>query len=244
MRSENIAVAAGMPRQYDDAFRVADAPAAERAAFYRKTYITAGLAFVGWIGATYALFASGFAYVVARGMGSVSWLLILGLFMAAQFVGGRLTFAQDRGKQYLGLGMYIVAYALIFAPLLVIVQAYTSMTGNAILMPAVLATGTVFAALTATVFFTRTDFSFLRGFVIFGSIFAIGAIVVFTVTGANVGSWFAIGMIVLMSGSILYETHAIKEKFDTAQHIGAGAMIFASFMTLLWYVIQLFMKRD
>jgi hypothetical protein len=84
----------------------------------------------------------------------------------------------------------------------------------------------------------------LRGFVIFGSFFAIGAIVVFTVTGANVGSWFAIGMIALMAGSILYETHAIKEKFDTSQHIGAGAMLFASFMTLLWYVIQLFMKRD
>jgi len=226
--------------------KVANAPTAEQAAFYRKTYLTTGFSFVAWMFLVFALFSTGIAYSVISAMGRVSWLLVLAVFWGASYLGGKLTFAETKEKQYLGLGIYIVAYALIFVPLIGLVIYYAGGFQNAmdtVLIPAFIATGTIFAALTATVFITRTDFSFLKNFVVFGSFFALGAIVIFTVTGASVGSWFAIAMIALMAGAILYETYQIKEKFDTTQHIGAGAMLFASFMTLLWYVISLFMRR-
>jgi FtsH-binding integral membrane protein len=232
---------------YVSPFKVENAPSAERAIFYRKTYLTAGFSFLVWMFLVFGLFQTGIAFTLLGAMGSVSWLLILAIFWGASYLGGKLTFAEQQDKQYLGLGIYIVAYALIFVPLISVVVAYSGDFQNAmdnVLIPAFMATGTIFAALTMTVFLTRTDFSFLRSIVVFGSFVALGAIVIFTITGAAVGSWFAIAMIILMSGAILYETHQIKEKFNTNQHVGAAAMIFASFMTLLWYVINLFMRRD
>jgi FtsH-binding integral membrane protein len=141
----------------------------------------------------------------------------------------------------------IAAYAVIFLPLLSIVIEYSHgswrMAMDNVLIPAFISTLTVFAALTATVFATKTDFSFLRTFVIFGTFFALGAIIIFSISGMHTGSWFAIAMIILMSATILYQTDQIKTKFDTSQHVGAGAMIFASFMVLLWYVIRLFVSK-
>ena len=225
--------------------RVANAPTAEQAAFYRKTYLTTGFSFLAWMFLIFVLFYTGIAYNVLEAMGSVSWLLVLGIFWGASYLGGKLTFAEEKEMQYLGLGIYIVAYALIFVPL---INSVIYLSGNYyyamdnVLIPAFIATATIFAALTVTVFMTKTDFSFLKSFVVFGSFFALGAIVIFTLTGASVGSWFAIAMIALMSGTILYQTHQIKEECATTQHIGAGAMLFASFMVLLWYVISLLRK--
>ena len=248
-QSEYIPNQSGSAAAYASPFgtgMVANAPTAEQAAFYRKTYLTTGLSFLAWIFLVFMLFNTGIAYDVLDAIGSVSWLLVLGIFWGASYLGEKLTFAEEKEMQYLGLGIYIVAYALIFVPLISFVidssGSYYYAMDN-VLIPAFIATATIFAALTVTVFITKADFSFLKNFVVFGSFFALGAIVILTITGTSVGSWFAIAMIALMSGSILYETHEIKEKFDTTQHIGAGAMLFASFMVLLWYVINL-LRRD
>jgi len=50
-------------------------------------------------------------------------------------------------------------------------------------------------------------------------------------------------MVALMGAAILWQTWQIKEQFDARQHIGAATMVFAGFMTLLWYVIQIFLSR-
>jgi len=226
---------------------VQDATAEERAIFYRKTYLTAAFSFIAWMGIIYYLFTSGLAYNILNAMGWVSWLVVLGLFALTSFVGSKLTLSESRGAQFTGLAIYIVAYAVIFVPLIAYAAAFAGDFYSAfdrILKPAFIATGAIFAALTATVFLSNKDFSFLRSFVMFGSFAAIGAIIIFTLMGINPGSLFSIAMIVLMSGTILYETHQIKKEARPDQYIGAGAMIFASFMVLMWYVISLFMDND
>jgi len=220
---------------------------AEQIAFYKKTYITAGISFLAWILIVLGLFDTGIATDLVYGMGKISWLLVLGIFWAASYICEKLTTSKEKEMQYVGLTIYIAAYAVIFLPLISIVIEYSygswRQAMDNVLIPAFISTFTVFAALTATVFATKTDFSFLRTIAIFGTFFAIGAIIIFTVSGMHVGSWFAIAMIILMSATILYQTDQIKTKFDTTQHIGAGAMIFASFMVLLWYVIKLVGSR-
>ncbi len=61
-------------------------------------------------------------------MGSAySWLIVLGAFMAVGYLADKL--AQTPGsatKQYLGLGIYIVAEAVIFLPLLHIAASLTA----------------------------------------------------------------------------------------------------------------------
>jgi len=220
---------------------------AEQITFYKKTYLTAGFSFLAWIFTVLGLFDTGIATDLVYGMGEISWLLVLGIFWIASYIGEKLTTAKEKEMQFLGLGIYVAAYAVIFLPLISIVIEYSHgswrMAMDNVLIPALISTLTVFAALTATVFATKTDFSFLRTFVIFGTFFALGAIIIFSVSGIHTGSWFAIAMIILMSATILYQTDQIKTKFDTTQHIGAGAMIFASFMVLLWYIIRLFVSR-
>jgi len=248
-KSEAVAISAATGTAGATAFlESGNSFTAEQITFYKKTYITAGISLLAWMFVVLGLFDTGIAESIADGMGKVSWLLVLGIFWGASYIGEKLTFSEEKEKQYMGLGIYIVAYSLIFVPLLsfVIDMSYGSWNYamDTVLIPAFLSAATVFAALTVTVFLTKTDFSFLRTIVVFGSFFALGAIVIFTVSGMHVGSWFAIAMIILMSVTILYETDQIKDKFNTSQHIGAGAMLFASFMVLLWYVIRLFTSSD
>ncbi|MDR3228233.1 MAG: Bax inhibitor-1 family protein [Puniceicoccales bacterium] len=233
---------------YDNPFAVADAPAPARAAFYRKTYAYAAGTFGVWAAMLATLFLTGAANPIIELMfnetaGRYSWLLVLGLFWVATYFGQKLAFSRETGSQYLGLGVYAAAYAVLFVPLIAGVAVATKGDIMSVLAPAGISTAALFGALTATVFMTSKDFSFLRTFVVFGSFVALGAIVVFTIFGINPGALFSVAMIVLMSAAVLWQTWQIKDQFDTTQHVGAAAVIFASFMTLLWYVIQLFMSR-
>ena len=90
---------------------------------------------------------------------------------------------------------------------------------------------------------SSTDFSFLRTAIVIASFCALGAIVVSMIAGWTLGAWFSIAMIVLMASVILYQTHEIKNTMETDQHVAAAFVLFSSFVTLLFYVIRLFLDR-
>ena len=75
--------------------------------------------------------------------------------------------------QYLGLAGYVVAEAIIFVPLLFIAEHYAP----GAIQSAALVTALGFCGLSAIVFLTRKDFSFMRGLVYWGFIIALVAIV-------------------------------------------------------------------
>jgi FtsH-binding integral membrane protein len=58
------------------------------------------------------------------------------------------------------------------------------------------------------------------------------------------GLWFSLIMIVLASGSILYNTSQIMYHYAPGQHVAASLSLFASVALLFWYVLRLFMSRD
>ena len=83
------------------------------------------------------------------------WLLVLGGFMGVSFLAN--SWAQSStspGLQYLGLGLYVVAEAVIFVPLLYIAENFG---GPNVIPMAGLLTLTVFSGLTAVVFLTGAD---------------------------------------------------------------------------------------
>lgn len=234
-------------QSYDNPFVVAEAPAETRAAFYRKTYSLVAVAFVAWAATLYGLFAAGLAAPITNVMfaaGRLGWLLVLGAFWLATTVAQNLAFSRaSRGTQYAGLALYVVAEAIIFVPLIALVAVRTNGYLFDILAPAGAVTGLLVVGLTATVFMTRTDFSFLKTAVVLGSFAALGAIIVFSIFGINPGVWFAIAMVGLMCAAILWQTWQVKEQCNTDQYVGAAVLLFAGFVTLLWYVIQIFMRR-
>ena len=94
-------------------FIVAEAPASERAAFYRRTYAHVAGAFAAFGALLYFFFASGIATGVMKGLGSLlqatggfGWLIVMLAFWGGTF-GAQVLAANraSRGSQYAGLGL-------------------------------------------------------------------------------------------------------------------------------------------
>ncbi|MFH5804250.1 Bax inhibitor-1 family protein [Alienimonas sp. DA493] len=215
----------------------ADAVASERAGFIRRTYahlLTAILIFCGIEG----LFLS--IEPLQRALLSLiggNWWIALILFMGASWIAQKWAHsdASSPGKQYLGLALYVVAEALIFVPLL----TYATLLDPQIIPMAGLITAVIFGGLTAAVFVSGADFSFLRGALSIGMFAAIGLIVAGLLFGFSLGLWFSVGMIVLLSGYILYDTSNVLHHYHTSQHVAASLALFASVATLFFYVVRL-----
>jgi len=228
-------------------FIVADAPAADRAAFFRRTYGLVAASFGAFAIALYAFFVSGIAHSfmsAIAGVGSWGMLGVMVLFWFGTTAAQSLAFNRaSRTSQYAGLGLYVLLQALIFVPLIYYTAIVTKGNPGEILIPACMATGALVIALTAVVFMTNMDFSFLKVAIVIGSICALGIIIVSLFAGWSLGAWFSIAMIVLMATVILYQTNEIKNTMETDQHVAAAFVLFSSFVTLLFYVIRLFAGR-
>ncbi len=172
-----------------------------------------------------------------------TWLIVLGGFMLVTNFAERWAAGTGNPQmQYLGFILYIVAEAFIFVPLLYVAMFYAGDPN--LLYKALVVTLGLFTALTAVVFFSGKDFSFLRTAIMVGGIVALCIIGAGIVFGFDLGLVFMGGMILLASASILYQTSNIMHKYDSSQYVVASLGLFASFMLLLWYVISFFLSRD
>ncbi|WP_291135562.1 Bax inhibitor-1/YccA family protein [Flavobacterium sp. UBA7663] len=214
---------------------------ADRATFFKKTYSHVAYAILAFmLVESILLRIVPMDWILAMMGGKFVWLFILGLFWLGSTLSDRLVFHPDRDKQYLGLGLYVLLEAIIFLPMIAIAVLYS---GGEMIMQAAIITLFMFSGLTAVVFMTKTDFSFLRTVITIGGFVALGVIVVGAIFGFNLGLWFSVGMVVLASASILYQTSQIKDQFGTDQYVGASLQLFASIMLLFWYILRILMSR-
>ncbi|MDR0327136.1 MAG: Bax inhibitor-1 family protein [Planctomycetaceae bacterium] len=226
----------------------AAAAADERTAFITKTYLYL-------FGAIAALIAIETLLFTALGMetmmgvtqtmlgGKFSWLIVIGAFMVVSWVANAWAMnATSSTMQHAGLGLYVVAMSVILIPLLCLAQLATGDTR--LIVSAATATGGLFAMLTAAVFITRKDFSFLRSFLTFGMLAAVGFIATAILFGFALGPIFMYAMIALMCGYILYDTSNVLHHYRIGQHVAASLALFASVVLLFWYILQLFLSRE
>jgi FtsH-binding integral membrane protein len=178
-----------------------------------------------------------------------NWAIVLGVFMAVSWVADYWArHSKGKGMQYLGLGLYVVAEALIFVPLLLIVAIKTEMiiaaTGKDpnVIRDAAFCTLAIFGALTGFVLISKKDFSFMRGFLVMMSAAAMMLIVLSLIFGFNLGIVFAVGMVVLAAGYILYQTSQVLAHYNTNSYVAAALALFSSIALMFWYIIQIFMK--
>jgi len=214
---------------------------AARAEFLARTYshLFASIAIFTLL--EIALFRSGLAERMAMSMLGVNWLFVLGGFMIVSWFASRAAAqAQTMPAQYAALGAFIAAEAVIFVPLLYLANLYAPGT----ISSAALVTLLGFAGLTAVVFVTRKDFSFLRGIVGFGLVLALVAIVGGAIFGFELGTWFSVGMIGLAGAAILHDTSRILLSYPDDRYVSAALELFASVALMFWYVLRLFMSRD
>jgi FtsH-binding integral membrane protein len=221
----------------------AQSAASDRAAFIRRTYAHLAGAILAFMGleavllnvveprAVFGLFAGTPA----------SMLIILLAFMGASYLAQVWARSDSSpGLQYLGLGLYVVAQAVIFLPILIIATKYLN---DPTLVPkAAILTLAVFGGLTLSVFMTRKDYSFLAPILSVSTLLALGLIVAAILFGGfNLGLWFSFAMVALMSGYILYDTSNVIHHYRTDQHVAAALALFAAVATLFYYVLRILM---
>ena len=235
-----------METTYRDARRAPVAALGDdaRAAFLTRTYAHLLGAILLFALIEVFFFTSGLAYPMAEAMLGVSWLLVLGGFVIVSwFASSAAARAESKPAQYAALGGFVLAQAVIFVPLLVLAEVYAQESGSSVIASAAWVTLLGFSALTALVFFTGKDFSFLGGVLKWAFIVALVAIVAGVLFGFELGTWFSVAMIGLAGAAILYDTSKVLHHYPEDRYVSAALELFASVALMFWYVLRLFMSR-
>lgn len=228
---------------------VATVGVSDRVTFLRKTYAHLGVALIA-----FAAIAGGmmrFAPEVslkfsswAIGGRGWNWMIVIGAFMLVGWLAERLAMSEtSRGLQYVGLGIFVVAEAMILQPILwMLLYRFGSGGALSIISQATVITLAIFVGLTLVVFLTKKDFSFLRGILVVCSFAALGVIIASMLFGFSLGAFFCGLMILVMAGYILFQTSIIMKAFPPTAYVAAALMLFSTVATLFWYVLQLLMS--
>ncbi len=213
----------------------------ERVAFYKKTYAHLAGAVLLFILVETLFFQIDAIVELALSLtGGISWLLLLGGFMLVTNYAERMALkSNNTNMHYAGLILYVIAEAFIFIPLIFIAMMMAGEGAFDILNQAAILTLSLFTGLSTIVFLTKKDFSFLKSALTVGFCIALGLIIAGTLFGFNLGLWFSVGMVVLASGSILYQTSNMIHKYQKHQHVAASLGLFASLMLLFWYILSI-----
>lgn len=225
---------------YENPFvSASEADGEARQTFIRRTYLHLAMAILSFVMLEAILLKMpGIEGLVESMVGN--WWAVLLAFMAVSWIADKWA-RSDIGQtmQYLGLGLYVVAEAVIFVPLLHVVMYRVG--DPAIIPMAGIITSLLFVGLTATAFMTDVNFSFLRGALTIGSMVALGVIICSMMFGFSLGIVFSAAMILFAGGSILYTTSNIIHEYRTDQYVAASLALFSGVMLLLWYVIRILM---
>ena len=222
-------------------FPVTSTRTSSRSTFITQTYLHLMGAIAAFVALEVFYFQTGLAERMAQAMLGTSWLLVLGAFMVASWLATRAAHnARSMGSQYLGLGLYVLAQSVIFVPLLFVANYYAP---GAISTAAGITT-VGFLGLTAVVFTTRKDFSFMGSVLRWGGVMALVTIVAGVIFGFHLGMFFNIAMVGLAGGAILYDTSNVLHHYPNDRYVAASLQLFASVALMLWYVLRLVMSRD
>ena len=222
---------------------VANAAENERANFIKRTYVHLAGAIAVFAVIETALIQMGVAhkFMGLLAMSSFSWLIVLAAFMGISTVANNWAHSGvSREKQYLGLGLGVLGYAIIFMPM--ILMALMRDPSGTLLQNAAVVTAALVGGLTFTAFSTKINFSFMGRFLMIGGFIAMGLIVASMLFGFSLGLWFSGAMILFAAGSVLYSTSNIIHEFHTEQHVAASLSLFSSVGLLFWYILQFMMS--
>lgn len=187
----------------------------ERMGFIRKVYalfFAATLFAIGGVGLGMA-YRPAMVWIIQHPW--LSFFALMGGVMGAQAV--RLV----PGVNLVALFAFTTLTGLVVSPAIAI---YTKLNPASILQAGVLTVG-IFGGLTAYVFISKKDFSFLRGMVTTGLIvvFLAAVLNLFVVGSSAVAFGISCAALLLFSGFVLYDTSNIIRRYPTNEYV-AGAL--------------------
>ena len=207
----------------------AQASVAERLSFIRKVYALFFAATLFGIGGVLIGFVFPPLMIAAAQHPWIALLFMLGGVMGAQAV------RHVPGVNLFALFGFTTLTGIIISPVLWLI----SLDNPASILQAGVLTVGIFGGLTAYVFISKRDFSFLRGMVVTGLIVIIlaGLLNVLIVGSSALGFAVAAATLLLFTGFVLYDTSNIIRHYPTNEYV-AGALslyldVFNIFLALL-----------
>lgn len=220
------------------------AAADERATFLRKVY---GLVFLGVLGFAATLWAAANVPVVhdaAMAFGQLIYGSRFGVLVyIGVFVGGSWAVhavAETKPINAIAYAAWVVLLGFLVAPIVLIVSR---LHGPDIISQASLLTAVTFGGLTATVFYTGKDFSFLRGVLGLGCGLLLAVSLAGMLFGFTLGLWGSVAAVALFAGYILYDTSNVMQRLPVTMAM-TGAILLFTDVVLLFKNILLLLARN
>lgn len=217
----------------------ADAPVAERAAFLQRTYMLL-LAGVAAFAAT--MWAAGNVAPVRDMMmslwttvqsGIVGMLVYFGIYF-----GGAWAVHAFAERKPINLVLYF-AFAFAMGLLTAPIVLWATALDPTLIGQAGLLTLLTFSGLTAYVFITGKDFSFLRGILSMATWVLMAAVIIGAISGFSFGLWTSVALIVFFVGYILYDTSMVLHHYRSTQHVAAACVLFVDVILLFKQILML-----
>lgn len=222
---------------------VATAGVNERVTFLRKTYAHLAAAVAAFVAIEYMLLDVGSALfeTVTVPWFQLNHFIVLIVFMGMGHFGEKWSRSEtSRGIQYMGLAVSVCVYALVFSKALLVATLYH----EGVIADAGILTGFMFAGLTATVFVTKKDFSFMRGALSMAVFGMLGMIVASMLFGFSLGMLFTGFGILVMSGYVLYYTSNVLHHYRPTQYVAASLALFSALAMLFYYILIFVMQMS
>jgi len=225
----------------------AQAPASARAAFIRRTYLHLAGAILAFVGLEAVLVGSGVGteFLKTMAVNKGAWLVLMVAFVGGGYLAQYLAqSARSVGAQYMGLAMYVLLEVVIFLPILTIATLHPQYAGKDLPLQAGIMTLMVCGGLTAAVFWSGKDFSFMGPALMVMSWLALGLVFAAVIFGFSLGLVFTFAMLALAAGYIIYDTSNVMHHYRTDQHVAAALALFASVALMFYYVLRLLMSMN
>ncbi len=209
----------------------AQASVEERMSFVRKVYALFFIASLFAIGGVVLGFTSPLIMSTAASHPWIMLFLMIGGVMGAQAV------RHVRGLNLIALFGFTTLTGVVISPLLY----YVSLTNPASILQAGVLTVGIFGGLTAYVFISKRDFSFLRGMVATGLIVVIlaGVLNIFIVGSSALGFGVSAATLLLFAGFVLYDTSNIIRRYPTNEYVAGALSLYLDALNIFLSLIRL-----
>ncbi|HEX7058073.1 MAG TPA: Bax inhibitor-1 family protein [Bacilli bacterium] len=153
-----------------------------------------------------------------------------------------------RRKRAIGYGFVFSFVFISGITIFPAIQYYAAAGGSALIETAFLLTAAIFAGLTLYAYYSKRDFSFLRGFLFIGLLTLIGFSLVGLFTGGfggSLGLLLAAGGVLIFSGFILYDVSQYRGGIPDEMIPLAVLNLYLDFINLFLYLLRLLgISRD
>jgi FtsH-binding integral membrane protein len=215
-------------------FTAAEASVGDRIAFIRKVYSLFFVATLFAVGG--ALLGLAYTPLMAAALQHpiIIFILMIGGVMGAQAV------RHVPGVNLAALFGFTTLTGVIISPVLYVIGRTNP---GSILQAGVLTVG-IFGGLTAYVFISRRDFSFLRGMVTVGLVIVIGAALINLFVG-SLGLGFAISSaaLLLFAGFVLYDTSNIIRRYPTNEYVAGALSLYLDAFNIFLALLRILNRR-